>query len=82
MVMVAMLVVTIAYLRRQRKLLTACIAGVVIFLTGSWYVGEHFRFSGGVLVPLCDPGERAGGGDDRCRAERAMAPGPLGAGVV
>lgn len=47
-VMVAMLVVTIAYLRRQRKLLTACIAGVVIFLTGSWYVGEHFRFSGGV----------------------------------
>jgi O-antigen ligase len=47
-VMVAMLVVSIAYLRRQRKLLTACIAGVVIFLSGSWYVGEHFRFSGGV----------------------------------
>ncbi len=47
-VMVAMLVVSIAYFRRQRRLLTACIAGVVLFLSGSWYLGEHHRFSGGV----------------------------------
>ncbi|MGE4180831.1 MAG: O-antigen ligase family protein [Limisphaerales bacterium] len=47
-VMVAMLVISIAFLRRQRKLLAACITGVVVFLAGSWYVGEHFRFSGGV----------------------------------
>ena len=47
-VMVAMLVVTLAYLRRQRKLLGACISGVLIFLAGSWYLGEHHRFSGGV----------------------------------
>ncbi|MGE3311374.1 MAG: O-antigen ligase family protein, partial [Limisphaerales bacterium] len=40
--------ISIAFLRRQRKLLAACITGVVVFLAGSWYVGEHFRFSGGV----------------------------------
>jgi len=47
-VMVAMLVVTLAYLRRQRKLLGACVTGVLVFLAGSWYLGEHHRFSGGV----------------------------------
>lgn len=47
-VMLAMLVVTITYLRRQRKMLTAYIVGVVLFLSGSWYLGEHHRFSGGV----------------------------------
>lgn len=47
-VMVAMLVVSIAYLRQQRKLLGFCVSGVIVFLAGSWYVGEHHRFSGGV----------------------------------
>lgn len=47
-VMVALLVVTIAFMRRQRALLAGCVVGVVVFLVGSWYIGENLRFAGGV----------------------------------
>lgn len=47
-VMVALLVVTIAFMRRQRLMLLGCVSGVIVFLVGSWYIGENLRFAGGV----------------------------------
>lgn len=47
-VMVALLVVTIAFMRRQRLLFLGCLVGVMVFLAGSWYIGENLRFASGV----------------------------------
>jgi hypothetical protein len=46
--MATVAVIVVAVLRRQKFMLHGAIWGCVLFIVGSWYAGEHLRFSSGV----------------------------------